>query len=165
VSKYFASDIVCTILYYDIFVLDIELTRRRTFADRQGSGLGAATREGRETSSGHNRSGEAGMRGAGWNGNETRLLQKIHHHEQLRPSRWHRRLPRGAIISSSGEALLVILKNKIDLPRPRWTHLPSCFPFTYINKWIYLFIYLFIYDIDIFIFNTRRENGIVLRIR
>jgi len=49
----------------DIFLLDVDLTRRRAPADRQGSGLGAATREGGETGSGHNRPGEAGMRGAG----------------------------------------------------------------------------------------------------
>lgn len=119
------------------------------FADRQGSGLGAAARERGEAGGGHNRPCEERVRGAGRDGDATRLLQEIHDHEQLRPSPPRRR-SRGATISSSGEALLVIPKKWSDLARIKLesssilSALPDTLPFFFFLTNISINIYIYI---------------------
>ena len=111
--------------------------------------MGVAAGKRGEAGSGHNRPGEAGVRGAGRNGDEAWLLQEVHDHEQLRPSRPRWQFSRGAIISSSGEALLVIPKRE-DCSVPSALSIsPFCFSF-------YKYI-----DIDRY-FRENVENGIVV---
>lgn len=111
--------------------------------------MGVTTGKRGEAGSGHNRPSEARVRGAGRNGDEAWLLQEVYDHEQLRPSRPRWQFSRGAIISSSSEALLVILKRE-DCSVPS---VLSISPF-------FFSFYKYI-DIDRY-FRENVENGIVV---